>query len=341
MIQQVRTVGYNYNFDPVTGKFARWGVTEEDNPQYSPLGPELVDCEISTICSGINGVPCSHCYKSNTSKGKNMSLETFKKVFEKLPKNVNQIAFGVGSIDSNPDMLKIFKYCRENGVIPNVTVNGWGLDTWWAEELAGVCGAVAVSRYDNKDICYNAIDKLLKAGLKQVNIHQLVAEETYHNCVETIEDRITNPRLEGLNAIVFLSLKKKGRGEGYNSLGQVEFDNLVKMCFDNWISFGFDSCSAQKFLGFLKRYPKYNISKSQIEDMIEPCESTLFSIYINVDGEVNPCSFCEGEWWGSNRIPVSILDCDDFLQDIWMGKYIKGFRKKLLFRCRECPMYIV
>lgn len=349
MIKQVRTPEYNCDFDTKTGKFKRWGASRDtcDDPQYSPIGPELVDMEISTICHGISGVPCKHCYKSNTAQGKNMSFETFGRIFDKLPGNVGQIAFGIGDLDSNPDMLEIFGYCKTGGVIPNVTTNGWKLDDWWAEELASVCGAVAVSRYYDKNICYDAVEKLTKAGLKQVNIHQLVSEETYENCVETINDIINNePRLDGLNAIVFLSLKKKGRGEGYHRLSEEKFDNLVKLCLDNWVRFGFDSCTAHRFTEFIELHPKYHSLKNQLRDMIEPCESTLFSIYINVDGEVFPCSFCEGEGWGSlcpstGKIGIPVLKCDDFLQDIWYSNSIKRFRKDLIDNCRKCPMFEV
>jgi len=49
---------YNYFFDKKTGYFARWGKTMEDDPQYSPYGPEILDIEVTTICD--NGCPfCS------------------------------------------------------------------------------------------------------------------------------------------------------------------------------------------------------------------------------------------------------------------------------------------
>jgi len=337
-IKKVRTPSYNYNFDDITGKFSRWGETEKDDSQYSPIGPELIDCEISTICHGINGVPCEHCYKSNTGIGKNMDLETFKTIFNKLPKSVLQIAFGIGSLTSNPDLLEIFWHCRDNGVVPNVTINGWGLTDAWAFKLAEVCGAVAVSRYDDKNVCYNAVEKLTKAGLKQVNIHQLVAEETYENCVETTHDIETDSRLKDLNAVVFLSLKKKGRGEEYTKMSQEKFDSIVNYCLDNWIKFGFDSCSSGKFLDFLDRHPKYNLIKEQIKQNIEPCESTLFSAYINVDGYIFPCSFCEDIVSGEYLLDPNKKD---FLQDIWYGEVFKWFRGMLIYNCRKCPMYEV
>lgn len=80
---------YNYVFDKETGYFARWGETKEQDPWMSPLGPEIADIEISTVCNGIgkdmsNRKPCSWCYKSNTGCGENMTLDTFKKVFHLL-----------------------------------------------------------------------------------------------------------------------------------------------------------------------------------------------------------------------------------------------------------------
>lgn len=336
-IKRVRTPSYNYDFDDVTGKFSRWGETEADDPQYSPIGPELIDIEVSTICHGINGKPCPHCYKSNTGIGENMSLETFKTIFHKLPKSILQIAFGLGDLTANSELLEIFWYCRDHGVIPNVTINGWGLTDEWAFKLAEVCGAVAVSRYDDKNICYDAVEKLTNAGLKQVNIHQLVAEETYENCMETIRDIGTDSRLKDLNAIVFLSLKKKGRGEGFTRMSQEKFNSIVSYCLDNWLRFGFDSCSSEKFLSFLNRHPKYDPTKDQLKQNVEPCESTLFSMYVDVKGRIWPCSFCEG------FIPLGgryVTTSKDFLSDIWYGNF-KTFRHLLTENCRSCPLYEV
>jgi len=88
---------------------------------------------------------------------------------EKISKPVHflgQIAFGVGDIDANPELFEMFKYCREVGVIPNVTINGDRLTDDIVTDLAALCGAVAVSRYNPSDVCYNAIDRLNASFLK-------------------------------------------------------------------------------------------------------------------------------------------------------------------------------
>ena len=47
-------------------------------------------------------------------------------------------------------------------------------------------------------------------GMEQVNIHFMLAEETYDKCLEVLDDIKNDPRLKGVRALVILSLKKKG-----------------------------------------------------------------------------------------------------------------------------------
>lgn len=328
-LKKVRTKGYNYNFNPETGFFARWGNKLADDPDWSPIGPEIADIEISTICHGV-GAPCSFCYKANTSSGVNMTLETFKKVFKNLPSNLTQIAFGIGDIDSNPEMYDIFEYARDRGVIPNVTINGARMNEFHFDRLSKLCGAVAVSRY-TPDSCYNTIKGLTDKGMTQVNIHQLLAKHTLKLCYQVIEDIQTDPRLERMNAIVFLAAKAKGRGGWLKPASAEEFKGLVDTCLEKGVRFGFDSCSANKFMKAIK-------GRKDLEMMAEPCESALFSIYINVKGEFFPCSFTEGE---KGFEPLSVSECDNFLDDVWNNKKTIEWRKRLLDNCRSCPVFKV
>jgi radical SAM protein with 4Fe4S-binding SPASM domain len=349
----VKSSGYNYTFDKQTGFFARWGKTQQDDPVMSTLGPEIADIEISTICNGIGKSmqdrrPCPWCYKSNTGCGKNMSLATFKNVFNKLPKNLTQIAFGIGDIDSNPDLWDIMDYCRNNThnqVIPNITTNGMGVTKEIAERLAKTCGAVSVSRYHIDDVCFDAIKKLSDSGLKQVNIHQLLAAETYNSCFKLLDSVKSDKRLAGLNAIVFLMLKPKGNRNKYHAIESIEmFSALIKQAQEMGIRIGMDSCTAPLMLKYAETFNQRDIITS-----IEPCESTLFSFYSNVDAEVFPCSFTEGTpGWEKG---ISILESEDFLRDIWFSSRLSEWRSSLLKsssgcigcelskHCRSCPMF--
>jgi len=341
MIRTTRTNNYNWNFCTVTGTFMRWGKTFKDDPDWSPLGPEILDIEVTTSCKGPGGKPCEFCYKSNTPHGKNMSFKTFKKILDKMPANLTQIAFGADAqCESNPDIWKMMSYAREKDIIPNITVVDVSDDT--ATLLSSICGAVAVSRYNDKNICYNSIRKLTDRGLKQVNIHIMVSQETEDLVMETLKDYLEGePRLEHLNAIVLLSLKQKGRGTGYTPLPQDRFTKIVKYSLDNKIPIGFDSCSAAKFLNSIKGCD----NERQMTMCTESCESFgMFSSYINVNGDYFPCSFCEGSHPDFMDGP-NVAKCHDFIKDIWNSETIKKWReimlKRKIYGNFNCPIFEV
>ena len=342
-IKSCMSADYNYVFNTKTGDFARWGKTVEDDPKCGPI--EIFDLEDSTVCNGIGSGPCRHCYKSNTKKGDNMTFETFKSIFDKMPRTLTQIAFGIGDIWSNPDLIKMFDYCRNNtvnpNVVPNLTINGYGLTDEWVATLAKYCGGIAVSVYDPKDVCYDAVEKLVNAGISQVNIHMLVSAETYDRCIEVINDAATDPRLKGLKAIVLLTLKPKGKRNTNTIIKDVsKYRHLIDLAFGQNINVGFDSCSAPTFLKAMKDHPQFE----RFSQMSESCESDRFSGYANVKGEYWHCSFTEGQpGWE----PVDLMKVNSFEAEVWNSPQVKKFRDRLLCQnndhidgeCYLCPVY--
>jgi len=318
-IKSLSSPEVNYIFNKENGLMGVWGKEIEEDPTHSPYGPFIADIELSTICA--NG--CRFCYKDNTSKGENMSFETFTKLFKKIPKTLTQIAFGIGDINSCPDLFPIMNYCRNNDynyVVPNITINS--CTEYQASCLASICGAVAVSLYDY-DTCYNSVKRLTDAGLTQVNIHAVVSEETYDRCMKVVEDVKTDPRLNKLNAIVFLMLKNKGRGETFHKISFEKYKILVNTALEKKINIGFDSCSAFSFLSVVDNQNKY-------KQFVEECESARFSLYINVKGEYHHCSFAE------KGDGISILDCEDFVKDIWNHEKVVNFRNTSIENCKKC-----
>ena len=246
-----------------------------------------------------------------------------------------QIAFGVDAEATlNPDMFKMMLYCKEIGIVPNVTVADIGPEI--AQLLSSMCGAISVSVYSwNKDAAYDSIDLLAnKYKMNQVNIHMLVASETEDFIFnELLEDVKTDPRLKNLNAIVFLSLKTKGRGKSFHRMSDVSYKKLVDKLLGEEINFGFDSCSQIRFKKAIQGHPNYD---AMIE-MSQNCESTCESIYINEDGKFFPCSFTEkgkfgGEDWEKG---IDILQVDDFFKDIWFNPKVISTRNKII-ECGKC-----
>ncbi len=326
---------YNFIFDKETGFFARWGTTREEDPQYGP-SPELLDLEISTgKCSG----KCPFCYKGNGEdiNTHHMTFEEFKIIFHKMPPTLTQIAFGICDVDSNPDFFRMMEYAREHGVIPNYTCNGLKITDEVARKTAEICGAVAVSVVNRKKT-FEAIRKFIAHGMKQTNLHFMLSNQTYDEAFEIVDVLSSDPSLHGFNAIVFLQYKPKGRNtDFYSSVLDIEkYRKLVDYCRSKEISFGFDSCSANIFIDSINE----DISEEEKEIMkrvSEPCESGLFSSYINCKGQFFVCSFAEGEdQWTKG---IDVLTCKDFLQDVWFHPRVVEWRKRLIANGRNCPIF--
>lgn len=339
--------GYNFIFRKSDGLFLRWGTTKEDDPQYSPFGPEILDLEISEgECLGN----CPFCYKCNGSgvETHNMTLEEFKTIFHKIPQTLTQIAFGITNIHTNPDFFAMMEYSREHGVTPNYTCHGLDVDEEVARKTAETCGAVAVSIV-NKEKSYNAIKMFTDAGMKQVNIHFMLSEETFDRAFQIVDDIATDPRLKNLNAIVFLQYKAKGRQpDRFHAISSPDkYKALVQYAEERKVGIGFDSCSAPLYFKSIEGHP----NREMLSQFAEPCESFgMFSSYINCYGVYFPCSFCEGEpGWEEG---LDVLNCQDFLEDVWHAPLVQKWRKMLLessqgcncdFKkiCRSCPIFDV
>jgi len=104
------------------------------------------------------------------------------------------------------------------------------------------------------------------------------------------------------------------------------------------------SCLAPKFLNAVTSRSNFK----ELQTYSEPCESGLFSAYINVEGDFFPCSFMEGrlDW----KTGISVKECKSFMDDIWQHPRTKKFREDLLSTetipkencfspCRKCPAY--
>ena len=283
-----------------------------------------------------------NCYKSNgTGEPVHMSLGMFKEILEKIRTPLTQIAFGITDIYDNPDFFWIMQAARDAGIVPNYTTSALDLDDEAVKKTAELCGAVAVSVVD-ENACFDAISRFTRAGMSQVNIHFVLARETFGKAVRLIDKAKHDPRLEKLNAIVFLAYKPKGRNpDMWKPLQAVEeYEELIAHCEEAKINYGFDSCSAPMVL---RARPKH-------KEFIEPCESGLFSTYISADGDCFPCSFAEQahEW----ETGIDVLSAEDFVKDVWMSPRMQAWREGLLKSsqgcdcpmkdgCRSCPIYPV
>ena len=368
---QAKDGSFHMMFRKSDGFTAKWGRTMDDDPTHCPWGNEIADIEITTACRGIRGIDkatgktsvndcdrrvCDFCYKSNQPNGSYMSFDTFKVVFDKMnqPRTMTQIAFGVDAeCRTNPDVWRIMDYCNENGVTPNVTVADISKET--ADSIVRRCGACAVSCYErNRNCCYDSIKLLTDEAKRQgrdsfkVNMHLLVSHETEKFVFEVLNDRLNDERLKDMGAIVLLSLKQKGRGKAFSKMDDEVYRKVIFFLQDNHISYGSDSCGANRLMASLKEYYKDKENGEEqykrVLGCISPCESLMESIYINVNGEGFPCSFMEGEDNWKEGIDLKNDKCRNFTAQVWNHPRVLEWRQNALRcincnGCNQCPHY--
>ncbi len=313
--------GYHFVGDTDTGLTMRWGNTMQSNPVCAPW-PELADISISNYCTK----GCEFCYKDSTEKGRIMSAEEYDFVLESLTSgrwgSVFQVALGGGEPLENPDFPRIIDLTRKRGIVPNFTTNGIHLEKAVAEQIAEKVGSVAVSVNSCADLQPDKIQILTDAGIR-TNLHFVLDSNSIHEAIDILEGRY-NDVLQHLNGVVFLTYKPKGRAAPGKCLKPG--DNLTKFVSltDNnkcCAHIGFDAC----FVPVLMRFTKTNV------DYIDSCECGFFSVYIDENLNVKPCSFANNDKYTYSLKKYSF-------EEIWERKYQKYRNEILANSCEsECP----
>ena len=304
--------GYNFLGVQETGVTFRWGKNFHENPYMAPW-PELADISISNYCT--NG--CSYCYRESSENGKFMSLDEYKFVLEQLTSkeygSVFQIAIGGGEPLLHPDFNQIIQLTRKYGIIPNYTTSGKFFNKENIQTTREFCGAVAISWDPYRDLSTEELSDiglyLLKNGIG-ANIHYVFSEQTAETAAEILNGT-HDDQLQNFNSIIFLTYKPTGRAKKSATIKSDKplksFLNLVDNPITN-LKIGFDAC----FVPVLFRTTDVDI------DFIDSCECGFFSVYINEDLDVTPCSFCNENKFVYNLEQFSF-------EHIWKHKF-SGYR---------------
>lgn len=309
---------YHFLADAESGVTFRWGRSLEDNPAFAPV-PELADISISNKCSK----GCAFCYKGSTPEGKVMSLEEYCQVLDGIysPEygTIFQVAIGGGEPLEHPNFVEIVDETVKRGIVLNFTTNGLLLTSNICEVIKGKVGAMAISAGDISGIkrIRSTIERA--EGIK-VNIHYILSGESIEEATAIVEGQY-NHLLKGINAVVFLTYKPAGRAK----------ENQLLRCGEKMTSFiqavkapkaickiGFDACFV----------PMLIHDHAVRNEMVDACEGGFFSVYIDENMCVSPCSFSGG------RDAYSLKDYDFY--DIWMNK-LQSYRDRVKNGCRrEC-----
>lgn len=303
---KVRRHSKDYNFygDTETGVTMRWGNLINANPEYAPW-PELADISISNHCTK----GCEFCYKGSTDNNSFMTIEQYEHVLSSLQSdewgNVFQIALGGGEPLEHPDFIEIIEKTYERGIVANFTTNGIHLDENIVNSIKNKVGAVAISVNNIEELNIGKINLLTDAGIK-TNIHYVLDNKSIYEAINILKGKY-NDLLNKINGVIFLTYKPAGRATIKNCLTLddilIEFISLIEnnTCTPR---VGFDAC----FVPVLMRYTNVNV------DYIDSCECGFFSIYIDEELNVKPCSFANNDKFTFNLN-------DNNMKDIWEQKY--------------------
>jgi len=307
---------YNFIADQESGMTFRWGKSLEANPRFAPV-PELVDISISNHCSK----GCDYCYRDSKPDGSFMSLDDYKFILSSLNHkkygNVFQVALGGGEPLEHPEILEIIDLTKQFNIVPNFTTNGKYITKTLVDNIKGKVGAVAVSLDNMNDINSSKIEMLIKGGIR-TNIHYVIERNNIKQAIQILEGDF-NKKLKKVNAIIFLTFKPSGRGDSNHILSNDSCLHKFLGLIDNnkaSCNIGFDAC----FVPLLMRYTKTNI------DFIDSCEVGYFSVYIDENLRVAPCSFSNG------KDSYSLKELDFY--DIWLNKF-NNFRAKVTNNCKQ------
>lgn len=80
--------------------------------------PESIDVKITGFCD----LGCKFCHESSTVEGKHADLQKLKSVLISLPAGV-ELAIGGGNPLSHTGLVSFLKWCKDRGLICNLTVN--------------------------------------------------------------------------------------------------------------------------------------------------------------------------------------------------------------------------
>ncbi|MHA1447294.1 MAG: radical SAM/SPASM domain-containing protein [Candidatus Heimdallarchaeaceae archaeon] len=286
---------------------------------------------------------CRYCYKSSMKDEQDLlSLTEIKKIINTLADmKVFSVAFGGGEPFAREDIFEIAKYTRLKGITPNVTTNGFYINSSNAEKCK-IFGHMHVSldlpneNFDKIKAkgAFNAADKaidlLVREGI-HVGINCVVSQSNYEHLEELVKYCLS----KDIHDIAILGLKPVGRADKLydkmklsNEQNKNLFLVLKKLKRKYKVTFQAD-CSMVPMLAYHK--PSFKLINFF---GVEGCTGGNTFIEIKEDGAVRSCSF--SNFFGDNA---------ENLKDIWTDSdYFTKFRNVIdtpRKPCNGCKYLII
>ena len=169
--------------------------------------------------------------------------------------------------------------------------------------------------------------RLANEGIK-TNIHYVISEKTIETATRMLEGKYDD-HIKDFNAIIFLTYKPTGRADCSDVIKSPDKLGAFLKMVDSpatEIKIGFDACFVPSLLN------RTNIDK----EMVDSCECGFFSVYVNENLDVMPCSFCNSEDYSYS---LKEFGFDDIWQNQLSGyrKHVDASKKEVCKDCSSAP----
>lgn len=166
--------------------------------------PESLDVKITNYCD----LGCKFCHENSTVEGKHANIDKLKAVLVSLPAGV-ELALGGGNPLSHPEIITFLRWCKNKGLIANLTVNQGHLKEYYVllnylinnDLIKGV--GISITSGDFTYI------KQLKRKTNNI-VYHVIAGVHHPSIIDRLKDL-------GNCKVLILGYKYFGRGKAYYS----------------------------------------------------------------------------------------------------------------------------
>lgn len=276
---------------------------------YAPVQMNL---ELTSRCP----LRCPQCY-CDLNKGKDLPVDKAVYWIENAAKHgVKHVNLSGGETMCYPHLQKLIETCRDNGIVSNVALSGWGIDDESLQDLID-CGADNIyislngsteeinrKSRDGYDLAINALELLQKKKFPNTYInwvmHSFNADD-FTNVLAVAEKY-------DVKSLVVLVFKPNSDYELLSVPRGEQVQNLAKLIrgYGGKVEVSAESCFSQ-----LKALLGQRFFTNLNRGVVRGCGAGRDGISVSVDGKLTPCRHLEIEeewddilayWEGSETI---------------------------------------
>lgn len=156
-------------------------VRQAQEDRFIPVFPENIDLKISNQCD----LMCPFCHENSTPDGKNA---IFTHSFLKTLRRGTEISIGGGDVFANTEFIDFLKFCKQRGIVANITINQQHAAGKHKEKLKlaikeKLVFGVGISYNNDYKTLNNLYDEFEKEGIDISNIviHTINGINTYND----------------------------------------------------------------------------------------------------------------------------------------------------------------